>query len=92
MGLYVFPDLLISSLPQRMAFVTLAKRNMAAKYTLQSRHRMLSGHEIPVIGYGVSASAKSGYRLRELSIATSRLLGLVTLGQVLTNLHFDSLI
>ena len=42
---------------QRMAFVTLAKRNMAAKYSLQSRHRMLSGHEIPVIGYGVSASA-----------------------------------
>ncbi|KAJ6115641.1 hypothetical protein N7523_006058 [Penicillium sp. IBT 18751x] len=25
---------------------------MAAKYTLQARHRMLSGHEIPVIGYG----------------------------------------
>lgn len=25
---------------------------MATKYTLQSKHRMLSGHEIPVIGYG----------------------------------------
>ena len=33
----------------------IASSSMAQSYSLDSKHRMLSGYDIPVLGYGVSA-------------------------------------
>lgn len=41
------------SFPQN-TFITLTSSSMAPKQTLQSKYKLLSGHEIPVLGYGVS--------------------------------------